>query len=330
MPDCSSGEAPSGFVSNCSVSSEPVCSYASGTLRCDLSALDCTVSPALYAVNYASSDSISVFGTCKTAAGPNEHFCCFFDDPLGEVGLVELVGTDGDDERIAFTNNDGGVQTSLSTTGTQLLKATAFGRDGEDTLVGSKSTSTLYTETLYGEKEDDVIHCNEGDDVAYGGSGDDRIYGDAGEDTLYGQRGDDTLDGGRDDDWLHGGWDDDILRGGRGNDVLYGSRGADTMSGQRDNDVLCDTNLRNFDNSCPVSNAFYGNQGANKAWQNHLSLPPVAVCNSIAVVGNGTVNEARDPFWDWFGGNVVSDPTDVSSTTSAWPECSVIIGMGGH
>lgn len=222
---------------------------------------------------------------------------------------------------------------STTTTGvcrpTSRRRATAYGRNGEDTITGSRSTSTLYRETLFGENKDDIIRCNEGDDVAYGGDGDDRIYGDSGEDSLYGQRGNDTLEGGRDDDWLHGGWDDDILRGGRGNDVLYGSRGQDTMSGQRDNDVLCDTNIRNIDNSCPASNTFYGNLGNDKAWQFHLAGPPFAVCNSIAVLGNGTVNEARDPFWDWFGGNVVPSASAVSPTTSAWPECSIIISSGG-
>ena len=48
---------------------------------------------------------------------------------------------------------------------------------------------------MYGNKQNDTLHCGLGDDSLFGGQNDDFLYGQVGNDRVDGNRGDDTLYG---------------------------------------------------------------------------------------------------------------------------------------
>jgi Ca2+-binding RTX toxin-like protein len=111
------------------------------------------------------------------------------------------------------------------------LVATAYGYDGNDTLIGGWNTDYLYglngTDNLYGNAGNDVL--DGGWDYAtnylYGGAGNDRLDGAFGADYMYGEDGNDVLHG----------WDgSDVLHGGTGTDWLYGDEGNDWLHGGDD------------------------------------------------------------------------------------------------
>lgn len=121
------------------------------------------------------------------------------------------------------------------------LRTTAYGGDGNDTLIGGGKNDSLFG--------------NAGMDTLKGGNGDDYLDGGAGEDYLFGHAGKDTLHAGNDNsynlppsyNYLNGGDGDDILNGSAGvdymmgesgNDVLYGYSGDDHMEGGNGNDFL--------------------------------------------------------------------------------------------
>lgn len=149
------------------------------------------------------------------------------------------------------------------------LSLTAYGGDGDDTLIGGSND-----DHLYGQADNDDLIGNLGSDYLDGGAGSDGIVGDmgtierelvsagglallttpGGKLEAYVERpgtirrrvtlddeeegGDDTLVGGTGDDYLHGGAGDDDLSGDDGIDALFGDDGDDTLLGGADDDHL--------------------------------------------------------------------------------------------
>ena len=82
----------------------------------------------------------------------------------------------------------------------------AFGRGGDDTLIGSPMA--------------------------------DQLHGDDGLDFVRAAAGNDAIDGGNDQDVLFGEVGHDTLSGGDGRDILVGATGSDNLSGGNDDDIL--------------------------------------------------------------------------------------------
>jgi Ca2+-binding RTX toxin-like protein len=118
----------------------------------------------------------------------------------------------------------------------------AIGGSGSDSLTGNR-----FDNVLEGRDGDDKLIGWNGNDTLYGGNGNDRLLGDDGNDQLFGGddndllkggKGKDFLDGGRDNDSLMGGDGSDTLLGGDGNDRLLGDDGNDQLFGENGNDTL--------------------------------------------------------------------------------------------
>lgn len=104
---------------------------------------------------------------------------------------------------------------------------------GDDTVVGS-----LDSESLYGNRGDDIIEGMGGNDLILGGRDDDRLDGNDGDDVVSGNLGNDLVRGGAGNDVLVGGKDSDLLIGGLDNDTLSGDFGADALKGDAGSDVF--------------------------------------------------------------------------------------------
>ncbi len=186
--------------------------------------------------------------------------------------LTEVFGSEGDDviRVIDFLVDPAARLTLYGDEGNDLIDATlsplavtVYGRDDNDTILGSR-----FDDLLYGDGGNDTINGNDGNDTLYGGSGnddltgndgDDSLYGEAGNDALIGSAGKDSLFGGAGDDVLLGDYgliernngqfisaqvvretegDDDQLFGGDGDDLLIGGVGEDTLFGNAGSDVM--------------------------------------------------------------------------------------------
>ncbi len=237
VDDCSSGEAPSPWVSeSCSNFCAAEKTY---TLRCQTTPRGCLADVDIYAVNYTGSDeSITVFGDCATDT-THVYFCCHAEDDGGaEVRQVELYGSALNDEDVSFTYGGGSYNLEYWTSGDP-MHGVAYGGAGFDVMRGSHSTATTYDELLEGQDGDDVIFGNPGhDDHIRGNAGDDRIYGGNGFDRIDGGDDVDELYGGNGADWLFGGAGNDEIFGGAGNDEIWGEAGADILEGQGNADTL--------------------------------------------------------------------------------------------
>ncbi|ETX29385.1 Hint domain-containing protein [Roseivivax isoporae] len=123
------------------------------------------------------------------------------------------------------------------------------GRDGNDTLLGSRGADTLAggggDDYIEGGDGDDLLSTGLGQDTLSGGAGndtlrnaagDDSLVGGAGDDSIVATEGDDTLDGGDGNDTLIGGGDEDSLLGGAGSDLLLPGAGDDVADGGADAD----------------------------------------------------------------------------------------------
>ena len=108
----------------------------------------------------------------------------------------------------------GGVATVQNTS--QVL---VMGADGNDTISLNESNGPLPKATLYG---------GNGNDVLVGGSGPDNLFGQSGNDTLDGKGGTDSLFGGANNDTLVGGDGDDKVFGESGDDRIVWNPGDDT------------------------------------------------------------------------------------------------------
>ena len=180
------------------------------------------------------------------------------DTLYGGVGADALYGGDGVDTA-SYLNADGGVVASLQTGGTG-------GDANGDTYSGIENLrGSVYTDTLYGDANDNVIwgvgiapppdgrdasdivasatsadnlFGGGGNDTLYGGTSVDNLYGGADDDVLYGDRAPDQLHGDGGDDVLFGGSDNDTMFGGSGHDTLYGGSGSDLLYGDTGGDVI--------------------------------------------------------------------------------------------
>lgn len=189
--------------------------------------------------------------------------------------LVEILGTNGDEEMVASQLNATTFQVQrknpvtgavLSTFqfalpanpadrdleslrvsglgGNDTIRATGTfnvnqvqldGGDGNDLIVGSSGN-----DLLFGRAGNDTLQGLGGRDEIYGGDGDDTLQGGLGSDALYGEAGQDTLLGDEDSDALFGGAGDDTLDAGVGvfGDVMHGDDGNDTLRGGDGLDIL--------------------------------------------------------------------------------------------
>ncbi|MEZ4317464.1 MAG: calcium-binding protein [Myxococcota bacterium] len=272
--DCAADDAPTPYnTETCKLSSGiDVCILSAGgdVLTCDIDVGVCDAGASVTVVNYKNSSRITAFGGCKEN-GLDVNFCCAVSDSGGAIEQVLLFGTEDADERLAYTFFDGVKERNLRATGAQFMKTQIEGRDGNDNIYGS-NTTTSYEEILMGGVGWDSIHGNAGDDELFGGSGndtlkggdgddvlkggahDDYLEGGAGADILHGEggidtmhgdlpgvstvAGNDTLFGGNQGDFLYGGEGDDEIHGGSGDDELYGENGADALFGDLGNDKL--------------------------------------------------------------------------------------------
>ncbi|WP_197527586.1 G8 domain-containing protein [Posidoniimonas polymericola] len=113
------------------------------------------------------------------------------------------------------------------------LPSIAYGRGGDDTLVGGS-----VKDYLIGGDGNDLLQGGAGDDRLEGGQGDDSLLGGAGVDSLIGGDGADYLSGGEGNDLLYGNDGNDLLEGGDGDDLLRGGQGGDRLYGNAGNDQL--------------------------------------------------------------------------------------------
>ena len=110
---------------------------------------------------------------------------------LGLLGIglvVDLVGSDDDDQETADVIDRNAIEAESGTTvGTNETDFIAGG-DGENRILGS-----------------------DGNDFIAGGEADDQLFGCDGNDDIYGEAGDDFIRGSADDDYLVGGAGNDTL-----------------------------------------------------------------------------------------------------------------------
>jgi Ca2+-binding RTX toxin-like protein len=106
--------------------------------------------------------------------------------------------------------------------------ATVHGRGGDDVIVGSTDT-----DTLYGDRGADRIDAGTNGWSADG----DYLYGGPGPDYLRGRQGSDTLIGGAGADVLEGGGSNDLASIDTAGDQLDGGPGSDLLEGGHGNDI---------------------------------------------------------------------------------------------
>ncbi|MEG8054832.1 cadherin domain-containing protein [Sphingomonas aerolata] len=109
---------------------------------------------------------------------------------------------------------------------------------GVTDVAGITKTGTIFSETINGTGEQDVLDGSWGNDVLNGLGGNDRLIGGLGNDTLNGGAGNDTLIGGNGRDILSGGDGNDILIGGDDLDMMTGGAGADIFRFEARGDSL--------------------------------------------------------------------------------------------
>ncbi len=104
------------------------------------------------------------------------------------------------------------------------IPSLAYGKEGDDTLIGGQAE-----DWLYGHEGDDELRGRRGPDKLYGDIGSDDLFGGSGRDELWGDIGSDDLFGGAGPDFLHvkkepvGMTNTNLLCGGNGPDVLEGA-----------------------------------------------------------------------------------------------------------
>ena len=164
---------------------------------------------------------------------------------LGLLGIglvVDLVGSDDDDQETADVIDCNAIEAESGTTVDTNETDFIAGGDGENRIFGSDGN-----DDIYGEAGDDFIRGSADDDYLVGGAGNDTLYGDTGNDTLISN---DVLDNEAfvtsvfagselviDYDFSDEAAEADTLFGGSGDDVLFigGNDVANTGSG---NDVV--------------------------------------------------------------------------------------------
>jgi hypothetical protein len=221
-----------------------ICTVTGTTFACDTDHAGSTTqgATAWIVTNYSAS-MVSAWGTDNTGA----TFCCEYS--ASAISIASLTGSDTASDVLSFNWQ----QYDLTNASGYTLAGTINGLDGDDTLIGSNSTSASYSEALNANDGCDTVFGGAGGESIYGGnsdcwsglsgpddlhgeSGDDAIYGEGGKDNLYGGPGDDILWGGAGPDLICGEDGDDTLSGLGGLDTLWGGNGADTNNGGAEND----------------------------------------------------------------------------------------------
>ena len=268
--ECSTGEAPAGFLgASCTPSQEgssgpvaPVCRELAYGWECDLErngnvhADDTGLLPSATVVTDFSgsgSPDFSAYGYADNGV----PFCCTYRIDDNEiVDRVALLGTD-DADTLSFRGSSRQLSTPASN-GSFALQGWIEGQAGEDLIFGSdfSSSTSPYFDNLFGGDDDDTLSGFGGADWLYGGDGADDLSGGAGIDTVYGQGGDDAMTGGPGSDFLYGGDGDDAIEGGSGTDELHGEGGSD---------VLCDR---------LGGDQFHGGSGSDVLWYEDVGTTP--------------------------------------------------------
>ena len=132
----------------------------------------------------------------------------------------------------------------------RLYTGTLRGTNDADVIVGTDGADLIYgragDDTICGGLGDDTIRGDSGQDLIFGGSGtggadpsgNDSIRGGEGDDTVFGGDGNDDIRGENGQDNIRAGGGDDVVRGGNGDDVLNGQNGEDSIRGDNGNDTL--------------------------------------------------------------------------------------------
>lgn len=195
------------------------------------------------------------------------------DNYLGDLGNDTLIGNGGDDSLFGGLGNDsiaGGPGNDSLSGGDG--SDTIFGGTGNDTIQGGDTGADLGdliyggdgNDRIFGGFGNDVIHGELGNDAIYGQVGADRLFGEAGNDTLDGGLGNDSLAGGAGADRLFGGDGNDYLFGGTENDTLYGNAGADRLFGEAGNDALGGGDGNDTLDGGVDNDTLYGGTGADR------------------------------------------------------------------
>ena len=164
-------------------------------------------------VNQIDTDEVTVFIGAKLDPDP----------PANNPNKILKEKTRG--VRVEGLNGDDVIDADPGGSGTNWMKVTLLGGDGDDVLTGSAAKNRLL-----GEDGDDWLVGGISNDRLMGGPGDDWLTGREGDDTLVGGAGADTLDGGSFFTSLFDDGDDSLLGGG-GNDLLFpGTSNVDTNS----------------------------------------------------------------------------------------------------
>lgn len=205
-------------------------------------------------------------GTYDTAT---ETFTAFYNVIEGNTSTETINGTSADD----LINGYGGNDTIKGLAGDDLI----YGGIGNDKLYGANGnfSSSVESNTLYGEDGNDKIYAQSGSDMIYGGAGEDRVFytgssttgvsvnlttGEVDEnkdgiiedilnsienvssshndDLIVGDAGNNKFSGFNGDDVLYGEAGNDTIISGNGDDILYGGDGNDILSGGSNQDTL--------------------------------------------------------------------------------------------
>lgn len=226
------GDCPAAFDSDdCDVGGLTVCTSDGAEMECDLRAAGGS-SATTVVTGYNGAARFSAWGAY---GDPSVTFCCAYTVIAG-FSSVKIHGSPYDDT-LKFDYNG---TYHLSPYGATLA-ATIDGDDGNDTIIGSNTNTSSYSETLLGGG---VCYLSDGNDTISGLGGGDTIQGECGDDTLIGGGGDDGISGGYGNDTLIGGDGADTLDGDQGNDLESGGDGPDNLdrsggSSADDFDTLC-------------------------------------------------------------------------------------------
>ena len=247
---------PSGYSSDvCDPSGTDICFRVGVNWICDLGVVDDGSSGSSIHVIYDGSGTI-----CETSSSTPD-FCAWGVDGNGDsfyceityglLSAVRVVGTDpssgtaGDDIYLQY---DEGSSYDLDDYGAPAgMTGVVSAGDGDDLIVGSRSTTSTYKDDLSGDDGEDEIEGHAGEDrisggahadTISGGADHDVIDGDGGDDIIKGDGGDDTINGDGGEDHISGGTEADTIYGGTGDDDLCGDAGDDWLDGQAGDDKL--------------------------------------------------------------------------------------------
>jgi Ca2+-binding RTX toxin-like protein len=132
-------------------------------------------------------------------------------DLMVNGGAVKIFGgspTAANTKGIQIFGLGGNDRLSLNETNGALPRASLFGGNGNDTLIGAAAA-----DFLFGQAGNDTLLGNGGLDFLFGGAGDDVMTGGAGNDQVFGQAGNDRM----------------IWNPGDGSDLNEGGAGSDTV-----------------------------------------------------------------------------------------------------